>query len=371
MTLRVTVVGAGIVGAAAADRLARAGVAVTLVDAGLPGGGTSATSLGWLNANRQPQPYFEFRVAAMRAWAELAAEFGRPPWYQPSGHVEWVVEADEQAELDQHVQFLRGLDYDAAIVTRSQAGALEPRLRIPAEAMIAHYPGEGWVDGAGAAAALAARAGAHGATVIANDPVVAIDARAGRITAARMASGVVSTCDVLLCCAGWRSGQVTRFVGGDLPLVHADAPGSEAPAVVAATAPTPARPTGVVHSPRLCLRPTVDGGVFLEAGDIDATIDAATTDSELDQAAAALVERSTEVIPDLDGTPVRWARRCVRPLPDDGFPIVGWHPAADGLYVAVTHSGITLAPHLASLIADDLLRGGARALGPYRPDRFR
>jgi hypothetical protein len=35
-------------------------------------------------------------------------------------------------------------------------------------------------------------------------------------------------------------------------------------------------------------------------------------------------------------------------MPADGQPIVGWLPGANGLYVAVTHSGVTLGAHLAT-----------------------
>jgi hypothetical protein len=41
------------------------------------------------------------------------------------------------------------------------------------------------------------------------------------------------------------------------------------------------------------------------------------------------------------------------------------------VYVAVTHSGVTLAAHLAGLIAAELVSGTAAAeLAPYRPARF-
>jgi glycine/D-amino acid oxidase-like deaminating enzyme len=50
---------------------------------------------------------------------------------------------------------------------------------------------------------------------------------------------------------------------------------------------------------------------------------------------------------------------------------VGPLPGASGLYVAVTHSGVTLAAHLAGLITGELLGGTAAAeLAPYRPGRF-
>jgi D-hydroxyproline dehydrogenase subunit beta len=64
-------------------------------------------------------------------------------------------------------------------------------------------------------------------------------------------------------------------------------------------------------------------------------------------------------------------RVCVRPLPADGRSIVGWLPGADGVYVAVTHSGVTLAAYLARLITAELITGAAPAgLAPYRPGRF-
>jgi hypothetical protein len=58
-------------------------------------------------------------------------------------------------------------------------------------------------------------------------------------------------------------------------------------------------------------------------------------------------------------------------MPADGRSVVGWLPGADGMYVAVTHSGVTLAAHLAGLIAAELASGAAAAgLAPYRPGRF-
>jgi glycine/D-amino acid oxidase-like deaminating enzyme len=60
-----------------------------------------------------------------------------------------------------------------------------------------------------------------------------------------------------------------------------------------------------------------------------------------------------------------------RVLPGDGFPIVGFVPKVDRLYVAVTHSGVTLAPVLGRWAATEIL-DGARIdlLDSFRPARF-
>jgi len=61
----------------------------------------------------------------------------------------------------------------------------------------------------------------------------------------------------------------------------------------------------------------------------------------------------------------------VRPMPEDGFPAVGFVPGPEGLYVAVMHSGVTLAPAIGRFAAEEIL-DGARIdlLAPYRPSRF-
>jgi glycine/D-amino acid oxidase-like deaminating enzyme len=60
-----------------------------------------------------------------------------------------------------------------------------------------------------------------------------------------------------------------------------------------------------------------------------------------------------------------------RPMPSDGFPIVGRARDLAGLYLAVTHSGITLAPAIGLFAAEELLDGRREdLLAPYRPTRF-
>jgi glycine/D-amino acid oxidase-like deaminating enzyme len=58
-------------------------------------------------------------------------------------------------------------------------------------------------------------------------------------------------------------------------------------------------------------------------------------------------------------------------MPIDGQSIVGRLPGTPGIYVAVTHSGVTLAAHLSRLIAEDLTTGTPpSSLAPYTPARF-
>jgi len=61
-----------------------------------------------------------------------------------------------------------------------------------------------------------------------------------------------------------------------------------------------------------------------------------------------------------------------RPMPTDGLPIIGPLPELPGVYVAVTHSGITLGLVTGRLVATELIEAVPdEQLVGVRPDRFR
>ena len=114
----------------------------------------------------------------------------------------------------------------------------------------------------------------------------------------------------------------------------------------------------------------MSGGLLhLEAP--DAAVDLHTPEPDLRRWAATLLRRAQQTVRGLIDARVEEFQVCVRPMPADGQSIVGRLPGAPGLYVAVTHSGVTLAAHLSRLITADLTTGTPPAeLTPYRPDRF-
>ena len=155
-----------------------------------------------------------------------------------------------------------------------------------------------------------------------------------------------------------------------MPLVAWDTPGATAPGLTVRVGPlAPAGPMHLVHTPEVSLRPHAGGLLHLEAP--DAAVDLHTPEPDLRRWAAALLRRAQETVHGLTGARVEEHKVCVRPMPADGQPIVGRLPGTPGLYVAVTHSGVTLAAHLSRLIATDLTTGTPPPdLAPYRPARF-
>ena len=81
--------------------------------------------------------------------------------------------------------------------------------------------------------------------------------------------------------------------------------------------------------------------------------------------------QAARCLPPLAGAGVDTWWLAYRPMPSDRLPIVGRLPWLDPLYVAVSHSGVTLAPVLGRLIAAEVATQTTDGLlAPFRPARF-
>src|SRR5215831_11237026 len=370
------VIGAGVLGVCVAARLAEAGIGVTLLEQDRPGHAATRSSFAWLNANdKAPRAYHDLNHSGMRAWAALAASLGGAAWYRPAGNIEWAQDAPGRAQLAARVRRLAGWGYSASLIGAAEAAGLEPSLRLPASvAEVAWFPGEGYLLTEPLVSQLADRAVQRGATLLTGEPgrVTGLDTAGGAVRAVRTAAGQVIPVDAVVCCAGrWVPGLAALAgAASPVPLVPWAEPGAAAPGLVVQAGPvTPPGPRRIVHAPDVYLRPHSGGLVHLEAP--DATVDLHTPEADLRRWAEELLRRARRVIRGLHRARVTSYQVCVRPMPADGHPIVGWLPGATSLYIAVTHSGVTLAAHLAQLITTELLSGRPAAeLTPYRPSRF-
>ena len=365
---RYVVIGAGILGASVAARLASAGLRVTLLDQDQPGRAASRWSFAWLNSNdKAPRPYHDLNHAGMKAWAELAPDLDGDAWYRPVGHVELATTDAGRAELEARVRRLTEWGYPARLIDAAEAERIEPSLRLPpGAAALAWFPEEGYLLTEPLIARLVAYAKSHGADVLVGEPgrVTGLETGPGAAPRVRTAAGAVLAADEVVCCAGrWTPALAA------VPLVPWDTPGSTAPALVVRVGPVaPPGPVRLVHTPEISLRPHFGGLLHLEAP--DAAVDLHTPEPELRRWAAELLRRAQRTVRGLDDAQAVEFQVCVRPLPADGQSIVGRVPGAPGLYVAVTHSGVTLAAHLSRLIAADLTTPTPGPLTPYSPARF-
>jgi glycine/D-amino acid oxidase-like deaminating enzyme len=354
------VIGAGVLGASVAARLAGAGMHVTLLDQDQPGRATSRWSFAWLNSNdKRPRLYHELNHAGVRAWAELAQDLDGPAWYRPVGNLELA--ASDTAELAARVRRLTEWGYPARLIGAAEASRIEPSLRPAArDTMAAWFPGEGYLLTAPLIVRLVTYATSRGAVLLSGEPgrVTGFDTSPIRV---RTAAGAALEAHEVVCCAGRWVPELADLAGAiPVPLEGWAEPGATAPGFVVRAGPVAAEaPQRVVHAPEIYLRPHSGGLVHLEAP--DAAVDLHTPEPELRRWAGELLGRARRTVRGLDDARVVAYRVCVRPMPADGQSIVGRLPGAEWFYVAVTHSGVTLAAHLSRLIAAELAAGSGAA----------
>ena len=367
--MRVAVVGAGIIGVHVGVELARRGADVTLLDGGEPGGATTRGSFAWIDASHPGlAQYLELRLLGLDAWRRQDQALGRPSWLHLRGSTIWTSDPAAQSELEQHCERLRAGGWPPERITPAAALRHEPDLVIGAGVdAVYRFAGEGWVQTAEAIAALLATADARRLELRTPASISRLNRDdAGRVTGVTLRGGEELVTDAVVSCAGRWTESLLATADVHVPMLTADEPGSRVPGLVARTTPVRTGIDGVVLADGLLIRSEPGGGLLVHSDALDRTLGG-------DTAPAGASDRLTAILSTrvrgADGARVLDDRVCLRALPGDLLPVAGW--ALDGLYAVATHSGVTLSPALAELVADELLDGRERPeLAALRPDRF-
>lgn len=372
----IAVIGAGIIGACIAARLAERNAQVLLVDRGEPGHGTTHASYAWVNANQKlPRPYFDLSVAAMAEYQRLAWQHAPATWYHRDGNLVWYADPAQAAALADRVARLREWGYAAEFLPATQAIAdLEPALGggdTTPDSQIAWFPQEAWVDAQAMTERLVAATRHAGGRVLTGPEreVAGISRGNGRVTGITLRGGQTLPVRAVVNAAGAAGAAVAAMVGRDLPLQ--DSPGMIVRAKL---------PDGVETLTRLndreviAMRPDGPGRVLI-ALDVDAVADLQGLPFGPLAADHPLVGRvmtlAADAAPSLAVAQPTEATIAPRPMPADGYPSVGSVPAIPGYFEAISHSGVTLAPLIGRALAAEILGQPADPLfAPYRPERF-
>jgi glycine/D-amino acid oxidase-like deaminating enzyme len=375
--LKVVVVGAGIIGSAIAFRLAQAGQAVTLVEAASAGSGATGSSFAWVNArHKQPRHYFDLSFEGIAAHRRLATELQDTSWWVPTGGLQWVDSDDP--EVAANIELRRSWGYCVETLPRGAAAKLEPDLLFEDHQQFAFYPDEGFVFGRTLVGTLIQAGRDHGITELLGCRVNGFETIGGRIVAVRIEPKGVLDADAVVICGGHRSGQLSDLVGVPLPIVGHGEVGATGTGttrgivgMLAITEQVPANVRRVIQAPGLQFRPDGGGRLLLQDTAVESTVTADTPEWPPPPQAAELLARVRRLVRYLDGASLERVQVATRPLTRDGLPIVGWLPHVKGVYVAVTHSGITLGPLLGELVAREIVHEeSTSALEGFRPDRF-
>lgn len=350
---RIIVVGGGIIGASIAYHLAVAGTSPMVFDCGPDDQRATPASWAWINASwGNPKAYFRLRMHSIGEWHRLGRELPSLP-LKFCGSLTYDM---PEAALLEYVERHGDWGYRIRLVEADEIARLVPLLR-ERPRFAAKCDDEGRVEPAEATQLLLAAAAERGASINRTARVARLRVDSGRVTGVDTGDGAI-TADEVIVAAGIGSPQLLASAGIDFPL---DSP----PGLLAHTAPLPPVLDRLIVSPHLELRQTA-AGRLLAAFDFAGNIPAG-----LAEPGVAIIERVNAMLRLAEPVTLSHTTMGRRPTPKDGFPAIGRVGGLRGLYLAVMHSGVTLAPAVGAFTAEELISGRRDPLlEPYAPDRF-
>ena len=366
---KVVIVGAGVIGAAIAYHLSRRnGIAVTVLERDIPGAGASGHSFAWANAfGKEPRDYHTLNRRSLDMWYRLAHQLEADIGIRYGGEMRWENNRQRATQLRQRIQQIQGWGYPCRLITRDEMLALEPHLHpgIVAAASFSeadiHIETDRFID------ICLQRACETGTVVHPHTSVAGFVIRNGRIVAVKTPDAEFP-CDMVVLASGVQTTELASFA-------YTHIPQQRSPGIVIETTPCAKvlNTVAIIHAPptdenhqHLHLRQLTDGSLRIGQG----TQEGINRDDS-QQHADGLLARAKAYLPAIADAKAIPTPIGYRPMPLDGFPVLGFTEAVQNLYIALMHSGVTLAP-LVGEMATLEIADGARVdwFAPYRPERF-
>jgi glycine/D-amino acid oxidase-like deaminating enzyme len=371
MSADVIIVGAGVIGAATAFHLSRAGAGeVLILDRATVGSGMSCRSSALVRMHYTFGPEVELAVrsdAMFRAWPELT---GRPSCVRRTGCVRIVAPGEEEA-LRANVAMQRALGARAEVVDGAGLKVLAPGLRTDDVECAAWEPDGGYGDGAVVAGDLLAAARDRGARYRPHTEALALIRDSDRVTGVRTRTGPLHAGTVIVASGVW-SPALLATAGISLPIE------TELHRVAVLThGPAEGTPVACIDSTTSTyFRPEAGGSMTLVgsfAGMRGADPDAVPVTARLEDLVEA-VQAASHRVPALADAGMARGVTGVYDMTPDARPMLGRLNGLDGLIIATGFSGMgfKISPAVGESLAG-LITGapdGSVDLSPFRPGRF-
>lgn len=365
----IVVIGAGIVGTSVAANLIQFGAHITVIDKDTQTNGASRLSFAWINAAwKTPFDYHDLNRRSMEMWPRYAQLIGSNVGLKLGGTVTWETSKDRGDALIQKVKRAQSYGYPIRLATKSELQAHEPNLVIENVTAAAICEIEGQVEPPRVIQAAIDKIVASGGEVSLGESFeeFQFDESNHKIIAVKTTNRTIP-CDVVVIAAGIDTTEIGYQAKTYLPQ-------STSPGVVVKTSSMPPLLNGIVYAPSLeefgrevHMKQLIDGTFVIGEGEQSTK----NTDDSIENA-QRLVEFATQYLPQLSDATPRVEPIGHRPMPLDGFPAIGFVQETPNAYMAVTHSGVTLAPLIGELAAIEITYGvSTPQLDAFRPNRFK
>ncbi|WP_342363743.1 FAD-binding oxidoreductase [Terrarubrum flagellatum] len=367
-SLRVAVIGGGIIGVSSAVHLARLGARVTLLTEHGVANEASGRSLAWLNSARfRSSEYHRLRMIGIDRYRTLAARHPDAKWLRFDGGLTWDADDASNKIADAFAHETR-VGYDALHISADQIDAVTPGLdaRVVTPQGAIFNPGEGWVDLPSLISILLDEFRSRGGQIALDAGDVSVDVNGGRVKGVVTAHNDRVDCDAVLVATGAAIPKFAAQVGHVIP-------DATPIALLARSKPFDHQLKAVLNTPNVAMRPTPDGAIVFDSAWSEQQTSRAK-DGGFRIEPSTLERLVAEASKVLAGNPkIELAGYGIgfKPVPKDGEPVLGALDGIPGYFVAFTHSGATVGLISGELLAREIIVGElSPLLKNFRPGRF-
>ncbi|MFT5136604.1 MAG: glycine/D-amino acid oxidase-like deaminating enzyme [Arenicella sp.] len=371
--LRVVVAGAGIIGASIAYQLAKAGAKVTVIDKLGPATHASRGTFAWINATwaKQPQYYHSLNQEGVANWRSLQSELKLPLRW--GGSLEWFDGAERQQKLVAQIAEQVAWGEPARMLSAADFAKLEPNVNFAADSYAAYSPNDGTVDPVLATQELLRAAQELGAEIHYPCELLGVSMSGDRLVSVATSKQEI-TADRLVLATGAAAGSPETIAGINIPQ-------RTTPGVIAITKPMPRLLNRIVATQDVHMHQRNDGRFVLGESTSVWQNDAHAVRLQgrpnifpipelAQQHGSRMLAKAAKVLPSLADAVTEDAFIGWRPLPVDGHPVLGASLAKPDIYMAIMHSGVSLAPIVGQLVAHELIQQtSVPKLDNFRPTR--
>jgi glycine oxidase len=364
---RVVIIGGGVIGCSIAWRLAREGIAVTVLERGRLGKEASWASAGMIAPQAEAQaagPFFQLCLRARDTFEAtlelLRADSEVDPEYDRIGILYVALNDQERSELQQRAQWQASAGGTVEELTVSAARELEQAIS-PQTIYALHMPFERRIENRRLTLAYDTAAAAKGSILVEGVTAKEVLGKGTDATGVLSSDGRVFDADVVVNAAGaWSSaihGVSDKFatypVRGQIVCFDA----------------RPGQLRSSIFSLAGYLVPRRDGRILAGSTMEEAGFDKSVTLEGLTK----ITRAALDIAPILGELPFREAWAGLRPATRDFLPILGVSPSVSNLFYATGHfrSGILLSAITGEIFADLIQsRSLSIDIAPFSPKRF-
>lgn len=263
----VVIVGGGIMGAATAYYLAKAGVGVVLVEKDKVAAQQSGRNWGFVRTQYRDPAELPIAVEALSLWPTLEQELSSQIAWRRTGCIFVAQTEAELAQFEQWTSHVRDIATDARMLSAREVAARMPALRVKVAGAL-YTRSDGQAEPGLATTAFARAAENMGAQILEDCGALAIDSAAGAVSGVLTEHGFIRS-QTVICAAGAHSHHLLRKLGLFLPQ-------QVVRSTVSLTSPGPMLSEACFCGYGLGLRQRPDGSCILAAeslSDVDLTLD--------------------------------------------------------------------------------------------------